>query len=59
MDREVTRIKDLKKEELEEKVLELRKRDCPGYEIATQINIDQRKFTRIIICLINLRLLNE
>ena len=27
MDREVTRIKDLKKEELEEKVLELRKRD--------------------------------
>ena len=31
MDREVTRINDLKIEELEVKVLELRKRDCPVY----------------------------
>lgn len=59
MDREVTRIKDLKKEELEEKVLELRKRDCPGYEIATTLHIEQRKVTRIINSLINQGLLNE
>ena len=47
------------KEELEEKVLELRKRDCPGYEIATTLHIEQRKVTRIINSLINQGLLNE
>ncbi len=44
---------------MEEKVLELRKRDCPGYEIATTLHIEQRKVTRIINSLINQGLLNE
>ena len=51
--------KEQQDKELEEKVLELRKKGCPGYEIAATVHIEQRKVTRIINSLINQGLLNE
>ena len=48
-----------KDRELEEKVLELRKREYPSFKIAEILHIEQRKVTIIIQSLVNKGLLNE
>ena len=51
--------KEQQDKELEEKVIELRKKGCPGYEIAATVHIEQRRVARIIQSLINKGLLEE
>lgn len=48
-----------KDRELEESVLELRKKECTSYEIAETLHIEQRKVSKIIQNLINKGLLKE